>query len=438
MLLTNAQWLSPEGLWQKGSIVIEAGRIAELSPIPEPTHIAGPQIDCSGLLVFPGGIDAHVHFREPGIVAKEGIVNGCFAAAKGGVTTILDMPNTIPPCCSRREFDSKRQLFSEKAPVNWGLFFDVSVLGNASKWPDAERPAGKLYMAKSSPARPVNDAASVAKIFSDYRLVAIHAEDENALVANEKIHHMARPRKSVVAALHTIEKAWGMASRKPRIVLCHIGTTDEIEWVKHMRARGADIVAETCPHYLVLTQDDYLAQGNIYKVNPPIREERDKQALLEALRDGTISILSTDHAPHLLEEKNSDKPPSGIAGIEWYYPIALHIKEVSGISWQRFHELVCGNAAHSLGFAHRDGIKVGNFADLAIFEANKSSNAEPVVTKAGTRPFAQFPLSHVAKHVFTNGNLVIENGTFNAAVRGLEVLNANAQGVSYGAASHIS
>jgi dihydroorotase len=423
MLLTNAQWLAPNGTWQKGSVVVEANRIAELLSNPNPTLRNQTAINCEGLLIFPGAIDAHVHFREPGIVAKEGLVNGSFAALTGGVTTVFDMPNTIPPCCSREAFDAKRQLFSEKAPVNWGLFFDVSLLGNASAWSYENRPYGKLYMAKSSPARPVNDVPSVAKIFSDYALVAIHAEDENHLVANQPVHHIARPRESVVAALNTVEKSWEMANPKPQIILCHIGTANEIEWVKHMRAKGARVAAETCAHYILLTQNDYLAQGNIYKVNPPLREESDRQALCEALRDGTIDFLSTDHAPHLPEEKNGATPPSGIAGIEWYYPLALFIAKKLNLSHERLQQLVCQNAARTLGITNRSGIVPGNFADLVLMEKNHNPQSK-VVTRAATRPFAQFPLEHVVKHVLVNGNLVLENGVLNAKHLGFEVPHA--------------
>lgn len=422
MLLSNARWLDKSGTWQVGSISIFEGRIQRLSPNLKP-QTNDLELDCSEYTIFPGAIDPHVHFREPGVVAKEGIVNGCHAALGGGVTTIFDMPNTIPPCCSRVEFDSKRKLFAEKAPVNWGLFFDVSLLGNSGEWTRQERPAGKLYMAKSSPARPVRDVPSVAKIFSDYFLISIHAEDENFLVAGEKVHHIARPRESVVAALHTIEQAWELANPKPRLVLCHIGTKEEIEWIKKMRAKGANVAAETCAHYLLLTQDDYLSMGNIYKVNPPIREASDRTALIEALHDGTVDFIATDHAPHLPSEKASETPPSGIAGIEWYYPLVLHIAQQVKLPWERVHSLVCGGAASTFNLPERSGIVEGNFADLVLIK-EASCHQNEVITKAGTRPFAQFPLAHEVRHVFVNGNWVYKNRNFNPGTIGHEVLKA--------------
>jgi dihydroorotase len=421
MLLKNAKWLGQDGMWHKGSICIEQGRIAALLSESE-AAVSRESLDCSGLWIVPGAIDAHVHFREPGQVAKEGLANGALAAMTGGVTTILDMPNTVPPCSSRHEFDAKRHLFSEKAPVNWGLFLDVSVLNNAAAWSREQRPFGKLYMAKSSPARPVNDVPSVARIFSDYPLVAIHAEDERRFIAGERVHHVARPRESIRTALETIEKAWELAAPKPRLVLCHVGTADELLWARAMRAKGADLFVESCPHYLLLTQEDYLAQGAIYKVNPPLRTERDRQALLEGLRDGTIDFLSTDHAPHLPSEKGSDNPPSGIAGVEWYYPLAFHIAKVGDVSLRRLHELVCGGAARCFNIKGRDGIAVGNYADLAILDP-KAPPLDRVVTRAATRPFAAVPLELSVRHLIVNGNCVLSDGSPVAGHGAMEISN---------------
>jgi dihydroorotase len=238
------------------------------------------------------------------------------------------------------------------------------------------------------------------------------------------VHHIARPREAIVEALNTIEKSWELANPKPQIILCHIATADEIEWVKRMRAKGARVAAETCAHYILLTQDDYLKQGNIYKVNPPLRQESDQQALCEALRDGTVDFLCTDHAPHLPEEKNSANPPSGIAGIEWYYPLALFIAQKLNLSYQRLQQLVCQNAARTLGITHRSGIVPGNFADLVLIEKTPNPQSK-VVTRAATRPFAQFALEHIVRHVFVNGNLVLENGNLNAEHLGFEVPHAN-------------
>ena len=378
-----------------------------------------------------------MHFREPGQLKKEGILNGSRAALKGGVTTVLDMPNNRPPTTTRERFDEKLARFAKKSRVNYGLFFHAEPEGEASP---ADSAGAKIYMAKASEVDAVGDADVLEAIFRKHRRVTVHAEDEREFstvwkksaevfhgVENgagaaggpdgeeaARDHHARRPRRAVRQALESIETAWRRIPRaeRPRLVLAHCATADEVEWVASMKRRGYDVWAETCPHYFLLTQEDYQRVGPRLQVNPPLRSEADRAAVMEGARSGGIDFVSTDHAPHLGGEKESALPPSGIAGIEWLAPILLTLALRGEFSWQRYLEMASARAASCYGLADRGVIREGAWADLTVAEWGPVSltGDEAIVTRANWNPYGEWEMSARVRAVLVNGQVAWMDG----------------------------
>ena len=423
--IDDACWLGDDGWFHRGTIRIANGRIAKLE-----SDFAA-DAPCGDEIVVPGLIDAHVHLREPGQAYKEGIANGTAAALKGGVATVLDMPNNRPPIATREFFEQKRALFARKSRVNYGLFWQATDGGE----PASETAAGvKIYMAQSSSLPAIGDPDALARIFRAQDLVVVHAEDERRFFHNveksfpqcgKNVHHLHRPRAAVQAALTNLEIALRKtpAPARPRLVVAHCSTVEELAWVRKMKRAGYDVWAETCPHYFLLTEEDYLRRGAALQVNPPLRSEEDRAAIFEAVKNGGIDFVSTDHAPHAPAEKAGQNPPSGIAGIEWLGPILLTLAKRGEISWKRYLELAGQNAARCFGIADRGGIRVGAWADLAFVALGRAAKTarEKVATRAKYRPYAEFDFAARVRAMRINGQTAWSDGRVRPGVRGREV-----------------
>ncbi|MBN1337252.1 MAG: dihydroorotase family protein [Deltaproteobacteria bacterium] len=411
MILTHAHWLTADGTFQEGSILVEQGRIRlePGDPGPEP----GPDVlDATGSLVLPGLVDPHVHLRQPGQSGKEGVANGSRAAAAGGITTLLDMPNDRPPTTTAARVAAKAAIFRQRCRVHWGLHVQ------ASRRPVDVDPSivasAKLYMARGSPAPAIRDPDGVEAVLRRWPRVTVHAEDEARFDPQRRPHDLARPREAVVAALATLESALRRIPepRRPRLVLCHASTREEVAWVRRLKAEGFDLWGETCPHYLVFTADDAHRAGARLQVNPPIREPADREALLEAVSDGALDWIGTDHAPHRLAEKTGPNPPSGIAGAEWALPLLLRLRDRGILSWRRLVEVGCARAATCYGIAGRDGIREGAVADLVLVRPSRMPQSEPPVTRAGIHPYQDVPLDWQVQATVVGGVVVYRDGVF--------------------------
>jgi dihydroorotase len=441
VILKNAAWLAPDGVFRNGSIILRSGTIDHLSPASTTVSHEGPSLDCAGLLVLPGLIDAHVHLREPGQEYKEGIANGSLAAAVGGVTTLLDMPNNKPPCSTDEIMQLKRELFRAKCITNWGLHVEATADG--TRISDSAIASAKIYMARSSSNPALCTVPLLTQVFERYHRVSIHAEDETLFFPAETsrdlsagrhsaehkrtrepgeeaatrplFHHEARPRVSIRSALVKVEEAYESLPKeiRPRLILCHIATVDELEWVRSMKGRGHDIYAETCPHYWTFTANDYVERGTVLKVNPPLRSCEDRAGIREALAKDGIDFVSTDHAPHTRAEKaDPTSLPSGIAAVEWLMPLLLQLVDQGTIDWRRFIQLGCENAAHCYGITGRDGIREGSSGDLVLVEETpfRRVSTVPTVTKAGVNPYSQHRFRYRVFATVVNGVIVQKNG----------------------------
>jgi dihydroorotase len=400
--LINARWVAVNGSLHTSPIFIDSGVVRLVEPHSSP--FATPELDCQGGLLFPGLVDPHVHLREPGQGYKEGIVNGTRAALAGGVTTVLDMPNDRPPTTSPRRVAAKMRRFQRKSLTHFGVFQQATMRGPISVASDIA--GAKVYLARSSIASPVTTVARLTRILAAYSLVAVHAEHEAHLATRAaESHHRRRPVAALTAGLGLLQSALQNLApeKRPRVVLCHVSGVAELEWLRRAKSEGYDVWGETCPHYLLLTQDDAVSAGPGLQVNPPLRGARDQAAIWEALVDGTIDFLATDHAPHTPYEKSSAHPPSGMPGVEWLGPFLVTLASTGRITWQRALELGCTNAARCYNLPGHSGLQEGAAANLTLY-AEGSATAD-IVTRAGYCPYPDFNFEVHAAATFVNGEL---------------------------------
>jgi dihydroorotase len=347
------------------------------------------------------------------------------AALKGGVTTLLDMPNNRPPTTSPARLDRKRTRFGEKCLVNWGLHLQgtTGMRGEGRRTPAA---SVKIYMSRASQAAAVTEVPQLAAIFGRYQRVSIHAEDETRFLAPaRRTHAEARPVAAIASALEKIEAALRSLppARRCRLVLCHVSTAIELAWLARMKGEGMDVWGETCPHYWLFTQEDQLIKGSLLKVNPPLRDPADREAILAALAGGPLDLVSSDHAPHTRAEKAAASPPSGIAGIEWMLPLLLSLVLEGRMGWQRFHQLAVENPCRCYGLTGRDGIRVGNWADLVLVAPHDEPlDSGPSITGAGICPYAGLRLRMRVATTWVNGIAKYVAGEFPDETPGMEVV----------------
>ena len=422
MRIVNARWLDPQGSWIDGLIDVVQGRLRLL---PGALAQAGPgDLDAAGQLILPGFVDPHVHLREPGQAYKEGIANGTRAALAGGVTTLLDMPNNAPPSSTARRLDAKRERFRRKSATHWGLFMQATPRHSDPALAARIAPGIcglKVYMAKSSAHPGVNDPGQLEALFRAWPVVAIHAEDDTCFCEGPYdmrriAHHVHRPRGSIRGALSKIEYALRALPpvERPRVVILHAATIDEVAWLTRMKADGFDVYGETCPHYLLFTHEDQLARGGWLKCNPPIRSAMDRAALQEGLVSGAIDFLATENAL-------PDTPPSGIAGIEWLWPLLLHARDAGWVGDAQLTRIACAGATRCYRIADRDGIRDGNSADLVLVQRAPDEPKAPVITRAGLDPFADVPLAWRVRATLVSGAVAYLNGHFTGARGAQEV-----------------
>jgi len=319
----------------------------------------------------------------------------------------------------------KKELFRKKSHVNWGL-----MLHTTERIPEAVQgqiKSAKIYMAKSSALPAITSQETIRKLMQHFPLVSFHAEDESEFDSSpeaSRLHHEKRPRTAITTALNKIEQALKSLTedQQPRTVICHMNTADEVEWLKRMKSDGFDVWGETCPHYLYFTQDDYIEKGALFQVNPPIRTKADQDALRQAIAERTIDFIGTDHAPHSKSEKESVKPPSGIAAIEWLMPQMLNFVDAGLLSWKRFHELMSSNAAACYNIEGRGSIKAGSFADLVFVKRlEKPQASSSVQTKAGINLYEKFDFKWRVESTIVNGVLKFSGNKLYLKEKGKEV-----------------
>jgi len=362
------------------NILVEDGKFSKITSAKIQADAA---IDANGLLVLPGSIDPHVHFREPGLTYKEDFKTGSHAAAAGGVTSFLDMPNTKPPTLSMKLLEEKTALAGSKSIVNFGFHFGSST-ANLEEIRKAKGYASvKIFMDASTGNMLLEDENLVRNIMESARLCSIHAERRNARNAIETASSLAR-----------------------KFYLCHMSTESEIGYVKANRKKN--VFVEATPHHLFLTEVD---QSKLVKMKPSLKNESDRRALWDALNDGTIDAIGSDHAPHTIEEKE-DGDLYGVPGVETRLPLMLDAVNKRRLSLKRMVETMCENPARIFGMKNKGFIKEGNDADLTIVDMKlaKKVRNDMLFTKCGWSPFEGFDLRGWPVRTIVGGNVVFEDG----------------------------
>lgn len=425
-----------------GSVLIEDGKIKDIIYKEEDGYIpavmdilkTGPQVmELEGKCVMAGGIDAHVHFREPGLTHKADMETESRAAAAGGVTFVMDMPNTNPPTITAQALKDKIDL--AKGRTAGKIAFHIGATNsNADEICrlvcEGDREAGitpediagvKVFMGSSTGNMLVDSGSSLDRIFAiKEKPVLVHCEDEktikdNLAKATEKYgedipfteHENIRSRS---ACIKSSIKALEMAIKHgTRLVLCHISTKEEMEMVRAAKLSNPAIVAETSCNYLWFSNEDYERLGSKAKCNPSIKTPQDREALRRGLAEGLIDTIGSDHAPHLLSEKDNryGKAPSGLPTIQQSLPVLLTIAKQDDIPLTRIASVFSEKASEIYGL-NTGKIAKGYAADLVIFDKDKefTVKAEDQKGKCGWTPYEGEVLNGMIQAVMVDGNII--------------------------------
>jgi len=372
-------------------------------------------IDAQELMLLPALIDPHVHFRVPGAEHKETWESAARAAIAGGVTTVFDMPNNTPSCISGARLDEKIRIIDEQLkragiPLRYGLYLgaDQNHLDEIGKVKD--RVVGlKIYMGSSTGDLLMSDHAALEKAFRIAGecdvLVAVHAEDEELIEKRKKEHPGTDPalhsiiRNPEVAA-RAVEQAIGLAAKyKTRLYIAHVSTEEELKLIRAAKKQGLPIYAEATPHHLFLTVNAYRKLGTCALVNPPLRKS--SEALWNALHEGTIDTIGTDHAPHLLEEKHRafGAAPSGFPSIELYLPLLLNAYHEKKISLEQIVSLT-----HT---RPQEIFKIPLNDDVVLVDLNRKRTVDNahLKTKAKWSPYAGMVLQGWPRYTILKGKV---------------------------------
>ena len=389
--------------------------------------------DLTGKHIIAGGIDAHVHFRDPGLTHKADMATESRAAAAGGVTTVFDMPNTKPATTEAVHLAEKLALAKEKSVINMGFHIgatneNASEIASLVQNGDAEtglKPSDiagvKVFMGSSTGNMLVDEENTLAELFSiKEKPVLVHCEDEDTIRRNlerarEKYgedipfseHEHIRSR---IACIKSSIKALELAIKyNTRLTLCHISTKEEVEMVRAAKLNNPSITAETSCNYLWFCNEEYDKLGSRAKCNPSIKTASDRAALREALKNGQIDTIGSDHAPHLLSEKDAPygSAPSGLPSIQQTLPVLLTIAEEEEIPLERIASVFSEKAAEIYGL-ERGKIQEGWYADLVIFDLSKDFvvRNEDQHGKCGWTPYDGATLKGVIEEVIINGKQI--------------------------------
>jgi len=437
-LVINGGTIVSSDAQYRASIAIKDGLINAIGA-PEAMPKAKETLDATGLHVLPGAIDVHVHFRDPGYPQKEDFASGTAAAALGGVTTVFDMPNTLPTIGTPEALAAKHRIAAEKAYVDYGLY---AVLGEDSiEHVSALIEGGiigfKLYMGNTFGRIPSPTTGAMLEAFEVVaptgKRISLHAETNSIMERREArlraagrtepiAHLAARP---AVVAVEAVARAAILAEwTGARIHVLHISSAAELRPLAEAKARGVEITGETCPHYLLLSEADYEKFGGIIRVNPPVREAPNRQPLWDALMDGTVDIIATDHAPHTPEEKTRNDiwtVDCGFPGVETQMPLMLTEINRGRATLQDYVRWSAEAPAKIWGLYPRKGtLTVGSDADIAIVDLNRSWTIDDALIQSHSKisPWHGRQATALPIHTIVRGRFIMKDRTLQEDARG--------------------
>lgn len=427
-----------EGKTFKGGLVIEGENIVEiLSDKEEPSSPCQCDIDAEGMFLIPGVIDDHVHFRDPGLTHKADTLTESRAAAAGGVTSYMDMPNTNPQTTSLETLEAKFTQAAQVSSVNYSYFFGATN-DNASLLPllDKQRVCGvKLFMGSSTGNMLVDDADALRRIFKESSLpIMAHCEDQHTIQTNSKQYSEElgeepdvtyHPRiRSVEACYKSTCLAVNLAKETgARLHIAHVSTACELElFSSSVMSDDKRITAEACVAHLYFSDKDYPLLGTRIKCNPAIKSITDRDALRKALSDGRIDIIGTDHAPHLLAEKNGGAltAVSGMPMVQFSLVTMLEMVDEGILDLPLLVEKMCHAPARLFKIKDRGYIRNGYKADLVLVRPDSpwKVGSDNILSKCGWSPMEGHTYRWKVEQTFVNGQSVYANGVVNEQVRG--------------------
>lgn len=438
-VLKNAQIVN-EGQIIASDLRIENGRIAKIATDINPTP-GDIVLDVKGKHVFPGMIDDQVHFREPGLTHKATIASEARAAVAGGVTSFMEMPNTVPNALTQALLADKYAIAAAGSLANYSFFMGAGNdnLEEVLKTNSRDVCGIKIFMGSSTGNMLVDNAQTLEKLFSSCEmLIATHCEDEPTVRARTALFKEKYP-ENAPAYIHPLvrnEEACYLSSsmavdlakkNNTRLHILHISTEEELALFETGKAvKDKKITAEVCVHHLWFDAAQYDTLGNQIKCNPAIKDARHKAALREALVSGELDIIATDHAPHTWEEKSQEfwKSPSGLPLVQHPLLLMIDLAKEGHISLELIAEKTAHAVADCFQIEDRGYIREGYWADLAIVDLNKplTVSKENILYQCGWSPLEGHTLSASVEHTFVSGHLAYSQGSFNESKTGKRLL----------------
>ncbi len=441
-LIKNATIVN-EGKSFTGAVVVDGEFIRSVivgSEIPEGLKF-DKIIDATGLLLIPGVIDDQVHFRDPGLTHKADISSESRAAVAGGVTSFMDMPNTMPLSTTIEVLEDKYLIGAEKSLANYSFYMGATNnnIDELKKINAREVCGVKVFMGSSTGNMLVDNTETLSRIFAEIpMLIATHCEDEEMIQRNKaiykaqygdnlplKFHPLIRDAE---ACYKSSSFAVELATKyNARLHVLHLSTAKEMSlFSNQLQLKDKKITAEVCVHHLWFSDQDYEKYGNKIKWNPAIKSIADREALIQALNDDLLDVVATDHAPHLLREKEGNclKAASGGPLIQYSLVTMLEMVRQGLFSIEQVVRKMCHAPADLFRVHQRGYIKAGYYADLVLVNPNKATQVLPenILSKCGWSPFEGMTFSHCIEKTWVNGNLVYNDGKVDASIRGKRLI----------------
>lgn len=437
ILITNALMIN-EGRRTAGSVLIHNDLIEKILPVGHSADMAVDQvINAEGKYLIPGAIDDQVHFREPGLTHKGDIYSESRAAVAGGITSFMDMPNTIPQTITQKLLEEKYLRAAEVSLANYSFYMGATNdnLGELLETDPATVCGIKIFMGSSTGNMLVDNTETLKAIFSRSPvLIAVHCEDE-AIIQSNIESAKARFGDDVPVYLHPVIRDEDACYRSTRLAvelaekygtrlhILHLSTARELELLhSDIPLASKKITAEVCVHHLLFDSRDYFTRGNLIKWNPAIKSAKDKDALLQAIIDGKIDIVATDHAPHTLAEKQNTyfKAPSGGPLVQHSLSAMFEFCRQGLLQPEQVVAKMCHAPAEAFRIDRRGFIREGYFADLAIVDQDNrwTVSTDSLLYKCKWSPLSGMSFNYKVTHTFVNGNLVYIKGRFNEQYKG--------------------
>jgi dihydroorotase len=412
LVIKNGNVYTPEGL-KNIDIWIKGDKIGSLGGY----HDAEEKINVHGKLVLPGAIDVHVHFRDPGPTYKENWESGSVSAVAGGITTVIDQPNTEPKTRDAKSFELKLDLAKHRSVVDFCINGGPGIIEELIR--SGAAAIGEIFSYEHSDAQLQNIFKEVEKAKA---LATVHCEDGETIKKETEVcahlrdpifYSKSRPSKAEVIA---IEKALAWSKN---LHICHLSTQEGLERIIEAKNKGNKVTCEVAPHHLFFDVRDYRQHGSFLKINPPLRNSDDCNALWAGLGNGSVDILASDHAPHLPEEKKDDiwEAPPGIPGVETMLPLLLMSVKRNLLSLDRLVDAISVKPAKIFGLKSKGTIEVGKDADLVIIDPKRvcQINADKLHSRAEWTPYqgrpAIFPqMTLIRGQIVYNGDLEVRPG----------------------------